>query len=138
MNFKNIKMIDNGYLSHACGNCGCGGSVTGDCSCDEIYLELSKINTDLQVVEEKIEELEISGGVTTEKVTEMLEDYTYDKDEIDGMIEGIETPDNLVASIVMDDNDLKAKNINNEVLSSISVSELLSGIRVENNTLIIP
>ena len=131
-------MIGEGYLGSTCCNSPCGGHVTGDCSCDEIYLELSKIDTDLQVVENKIEELEISGGVTTEKVTEMLEDYTYDKDEIDGMIEGIETPDNLVASIVMDDNGLKAKNINNEVLSSISVSDLLSGIRVENNTLIIP
>lgn len=131
-------MIDNGYLSYACGNCGCGGNVTGDCNCDEIYLELSKINTDLQVVEEKIEELEISGGVTTEKVTEMLDDYTYDKNEIDEKIGEIENPDDLVASLAINNNNLEAKNKNNVVLSTIPASDLLSGIRVENNTLIIP
>lgn len=130
-------MIGNGYLSYTCGNCGCGGNVTG-CSCDDIYLELSKIGTDLQVVEEKIEELEISGGVTTEKVTEMLEDYTYDKDEIDEKIGEIENPDDLVASLAINNNNLEAKNKNNVVLSTIPASDLLSGIRVENNTLIIP
>ena len=118
-------MIGEGYLGSTCCNtCGCGGQVTGDCSCDEIYLELSKINTDLQVVEEKMEELEISGGVTTEKVTEMLEDYI--------------NPDDFATSIVMDGNNLQMKNKNNVVLSTIPASDLLSGIRVENNTLIIP
>lgn len=116
-------MIDNGYLSYACGNCGCGGNVTG-CSCDDIYLELSKIGTDLQVVEDKVEELEISGGVTTEKVTEMLEDY------ID--------PDDFATSIVMNGNDLQMKNKNNTVLSTVSAADLLSGIRVEGSVLIIP
>lgn len=130
-------MIGEGYLSYACGNCGCGGNVTG-CSCDEIYLELSKIGTDLQVVEEKIEELEISGGVTTEKVTEMLEDYTYDKSTVDEKIGEIESPDDLVASLAINNNNLEAKNKNNVVLSTIPASDLLSGIRVENNTLIIP
>lgn len=132
-------MIGEGYLGSTCCNpCGCGGQVTGDCSCDEIYLELSKINTDLQVVEEKMEELEISGGVTTEKVTEMLENYTYDKDEIDEKIGEIENPDDLVASLAINNNNLEAKNKNNVVLSTIPASDLLSGIRVENNTLIIP
>lgn len=130
--------MDNGYLQYTCGNCGCGGNVTG-CSCDEIFLELSKINTDLQVVEEKIEEIEASGGVTTEKVEEMLLEYTYDKDEIDALVESIENPDDLVASLAMNNNGgLEAKNKNNVVLSTVPASDLLSGIRVENNTLIIP
>ena len=129
--------MDNGYLQYTCGNCGCGGSVTGDCSCDEIFLELSKVETDVKALEDKVEELELS-GVTPEKVEEILQDYTYDKDKIDEKIGEIENPDDLVASLAFENNSIVAKNKDGVDISTIPASDILSLIRVENNTLIIP